>query len=52
MEYPKNEIIEKRFKELDDFVVKCEANIKQIKDNIKRANKEKNQLKRIIEHVK
>lgn len=50
MEYPKNESLEKRFKELDDFVAKCDADIKQIKDHIKRAKKEKTKLKKIIEN--
>lgn len=48
MEYPKNDIMEKRFKELDDFILRCEANIKQIREHIKRAKKEKNQLKKMI----
>jgi len=51
MEYPKNDSMEKRFKELDDFVVRCESNIKQIRDHIKRAKREKSKLKNILENA-
>ena len=52
MEYPKNTAIEKRLKELEDYVTNAQASITLYKENIKRAMKEKNQLSKITEEKK
>jgi len=48
MEYPKNNVIEKRIKELDDYIANANAGIKLYKDNIKRATKEKKSCEKLI----
>ena len=49
MEYPKNTVIEKRIKELEDYIINANAGIKLYHDNIKRAKKEQNTLKKLAE---
>ena len=52
MEYPKNDTIQKRLKDLDSYISNAEASIKLYKENIIRAKKEKTQLGRITGIVK
>jgi len=49
MEYPQNDPIQKRVKELDSYITNAEVGIKLYKENIIRAKKEKTQLSRVIE---
>lgn len=48
MEYPTKTPIEKRIKELDDYVVNAEASIKLYRQNITRAKREKIALAKLL----